>query len=255
MQSLESFQRSFVEMLNGAAVPCFQSTSALTSEMSQSIHRSSYKNNLKAALSVTYKNVLTLVGERYFSQLVFQFIKFYPSRTGDLNDYGADFPTFLEEHLPHLPAGRSLPYLADVARLDWAIERAQLAKNSRSDALKELLTLSDQSLGAVTMNLNSGFSIVSSEYPLRAMCSLHTAEQGCSLDQGGEVLAINKVGHELIIRSIPVYLADFLAFWRAHLFLGTALEQFHALHPKVSISVLFMELNDLAAVNTLEVWG
>jgi hypothetical protein len=254
MQSLEGFQRSFIEMLNGAPVPCFKGT-PIQLDQTCVLHRSSFKHNLRNALASTYAHVLTLVGERYFTQLAFLYIRHYPSRSGDLNEYGADFPFFLEAYLPHFPSGDTLHYLADVARFDWAIHRATLEKSSREGALQGLSELTEHAIGSVTMCLNPAVSIIESTYPLREICKVDESGGTCQLDQGGEVLMINKVDSSIWVKAIPSYVAGFLSLWAAHLFLGTALEQFHSQYPDVSIAGLFQELDSLCAINSLEVWG
>ena len=52
-----------------------------------------------------------------------EFVRGHASTSGDLNVYGDEFGEFLADY----PHAANLPYLADVARLEWAIDEAQRA--------------------------------------------------------------------------------------------------------------------------------
>ncbi len=58
-----------------------------------------YRNNTfsvqKNALAITYAALANILGEK-FSSLAFHYIRNNPSRSGNLDDYGHDFPEFLE---------------------------------------------------------------------------------------------------------------------------------------------------------------
>ena len=53
----------------------------------------------------------------FFGEAARQYIVGHPSLSGDLNDYGGEFAQFLAAY----PHAADLPYLPDVARLEWAI--------------------------------------------------------------------------------------------------------------------------------------
>ena len=77
---------------------------------------------LAGALAAIHPVCERLVGAEPFRELARRCARERPSRSADLNDYGelADFIAGFE------PA-RALPYLADVARLEWALHRARHA--------------------------------------------------------------------------------------------------------------------------------
>ncbi|MGC8470119.1 MAG: putative DNA-binding domain-containing protein [Acetobacteraceae bacterium] len=58
--------------------------------------------------------------EACFAELARSFACAHPPRQADLYDYGASFPRFLRD----APVTRGLPYLAEVARFEWAVSRA-----------------------------------------------------------------------------------------------------------------------------------
>ncbi len=90
------------------------------------IYRRTIASNYRNALGATYPVVRRLVGTPFFHAAVDAFVAAHPSRSGDLNEYGDAFGDFLAGYAP---ASR-LPYLPDVARLEWAIDEANRAADS-----------------------------------------------------------------------------------------------------------------------------
>jgi hypothetical protein len=64
-----------------------------------------------------------IVGEAFFAALARAYGRAQPPASGDLNEFGALLPAFIAE-FPHT---QDLPYLADVARLEWLVHRAYYA--------------------------------------------------------------------------------------------------------------------------------
>lgn len=83
-----------------------------------------YRNNaaitLVGALRIAYPAVEKLVGAEFFEGAARIFIERHPPRTAYLNDYGAEFADFLGA----FPAVAELPYLPEVASLEWAVSAA-----------------------------------------------------------------------------------------------------------------------------------
>jgi hypothetical protein len=84
------------------------------------IHRNTCRSVLTETLRMTYPAVDRLVGRDFFDMASAQFIAAHPSRSGYLNEYGAEFAGFLAAFQP----ASALPYLADVARFEWALSAA-----------------------------------------------------------------------------------------------------------------------------------
>jgi hypothetical protein len=84
------------------------------------IYRNTYDGNLINALRLSFPAVHKLVGAEFFEGAARIFAREHPPRVSWLDGYGADFAAFLAEFRP----AASLPYLADVAQLEWAVNRA-----------------------------------------------------------------------------------------------------------------------------------
>ena len=84
------------------------------------IHRHHFARSMTAALEKTFPAVVSLVDQRFFAYCANEFIRQSPPKSPCLFEYGATFPDFLFQ----FPPCRSLAYLSDVARLEWAIHSA-----------------------------------------------------------------------------------------------------------------------------------
>ena len=91
------------------------------------VYRHNLHSNWRAALADTHPVVERLVGPAFFGEAARRYAIAHPSASGDLNRFGAGFARFLGayEH------ARDLPYLADVARLEWAWHECFHAADAR----------------------------------------------------------------------------------------------------------------------------
>ncbi|MFI0844394.1 putative DNA-binding domain-containing protein [Mesorhizobium sp. IMUNJ 23232] len=83
-----------------------------------------YQNNTRASLSATLMAVfpvtVKLVDERFFRYAASEFVRRNPPREPRLSRYGADFPAFLRT----FDGLEDMPFVAETARLEWAIAEA-----------------------------------------------------------------------------------------------------------------------------------
>ncbi|PKO76406.1 MAG: DUF2063 domain-containing protein [Betaproteobacteria bacterium HGW-Betaproteobacteria-15] len=78
-----------------------------------------YRNNVMVslvdALAQTFPVTLQLVGEEFFRAMAQVFVRAHPPRTRVLAHHGQALPGFIAQFLP----AAGLPYLPDVAQLEW----------------------------------------------------------------------------------------------------------------------------------------
>src|SRR6516162_884125 len=130
-----------------------------------SIYRNTSRIALTNALRLNYPAVQRLVGEDFFAAAADIFITKEPPRTAWLDFYGAAFPEFLERFRP----AASLPYLADVARLERAVSRALHAADAKALAPVELADLPQIAQGSVSFVPHPSVGLLSSKYPVDAI--------------------------------------------------------------------------------------
>ncbi len=101
------------------------------------IHRRHFIRSVTAALEKTFPGVVKLVDARFFSFAADAFIRAHPPASPCLFEYGAELPDFLEA----FPACASLPYLGDVARMEWAMHCVFHADDLGDELLPASLSL------------------------------------------------------------------------------------------------------------------
>lgn len=92
------------------------------------IYRNTIIGVLVNALRLSYPAVERLVGGEFFEGAARSFVAGRLPQSAYLNDYGREFPEFLNGFAP----ASSLPYLPDVAQLEWAVNRALHAPDQPS---------------------------------------------------------------------------------------------------------------------------
>lgn len=155
MPSLTELQADFAAALAdardlAAALPLFSGPPART-QTRLAVYRGNVYGNLAKALAGAYPVTRKIVGEEFFDAMAREYARQHPSRSGDLNRYGAELAQFVAA-FPHTA---DLPYLPDVARMEWlahlAYYAADLAPFDRAARLVPACALleSDWPLGRI----------------------------------------------------------------------------------------------------------
>jgi hypothetical protein len=125
------------------------------------IYRNTLFGSLTNALRLSYPAVHRLVGADYFEAAAQTFIEGEFPRSAYLDTYGAGFPDFLAR----LPHAASVPYLADVAHVEWAVSRALHAPDVEPLDLRLLAELPPVDRGRVRFVPHPSVSLIRSSYP------------------------------------------------------------------------------------------
>ena len=120
------------------------------------IYRNNVIGNLTGVLRLTYPAILRLVGADFFTAAAARFIAAAPPASADLYEYGAEFPDFLGAFAP---AG-GLVYLADVARLEWAVNRALHAPSVPALDAETLLGVPEEQQAEVRLIAHPSLSLL-----------------------------------------------------------------------------------------------
>jgi hypothetical protein len=165
MQTLLDLQDEFADALLSAATP------VPTSLKGAAIRRADrrfavYRNNVAAslidALGARFPVVKRLVGDEFFHAMAHAFVLREPPFSPLLIHYGETFPAFIEA----FDAAKPLPYLADVARLEYALGRAYHAADVEPLSRTAFAALPARHVGAARVTLHPSVSIVASPFPV-----------------------------------------------------------------------------------------
>lgn len=126
------------------------------------IYRNTMVATLANALRLSFPAVHRLVGADFFEGAARIFARDEAPRCADLNAYGSGFPDFLQRFEP----AASLAYLADVARLEWAVNRALHAPDADPIAVARLAIVSPAEHDQVCFVAHPSVSILRSDFPV-----------------------------------------------------------------------------------------
>jgi hypothetical protein len=126
------------------------------------VYRHHVVHSLATALSATFPTVQALVGEEFFRGLARAFAATTLPSGPVLAEYGADFATFIGGYAP----AAGLPYLADIARLDWALNVAFHSPTRPPLGAIELATIPVEQLPEKSVALAPGAVVIRSRYPI-----------------------------------------------------------------------------------------
>lgn len=125
--------------------------------------------NWTRALTAAYPIVQKIVGEPFFEGLARAYGRAHTSACGDLNELGARFPAFLAQD----PDTQDLPYLPDVARMEWLAHRAYYAADSAPFDLDSLRATPPERHSALRLSRAPGSALFSSDWPLARLWAIH----------------------------------------------------------------------------------
>ena len=153
------------------------------------VYRHHVLRSLESALSATFPTVQALVGEEFFRGMARRFVANSLPIQPVLSEYGAEFPAFAEGYA----LVGELPYLADVARLDWALNAAFHSPAEPRLSAAELALIPVEQLPASSMSLAPGVVVLRSIYPIDriwAAAKPHASDETVDLGAGGTRLLV-----------------------------------------------------------------
>lgn len=121
------------------------------------IYRNNVLGNFEAVLSSIFPVTKEILGAEKFAKLVQKYCQRFPSKSGNLNDFGQDFPKFLSRHQP--------VYLKDLARLELFYNQACLAgKSATVFDVKKFKKLPVEKFAQLNFELDHSCILLSSKF-------------------------------------------------------------------------------------------
>ena len=155
------------------------------------IYRHHVRHSLTTVLAATFPTVQALVGEEFFAGLARAFLERDLPRQPVLSEYGAGFAEFIAG----FEAARGLPYLADVARLDWSLNVAFHTERGATLDAATLGAMAQEHLPSLRLSFAKGVALLSSPYPVERIWS---ASQPGATD---EKVAMTEATTVLLVRA------------------------------------------------------
>ncbi|MGA8863268.1 MAG: DNA-binding domain-containing protein [Gallionella sp.] len=206
------------------------------------IYRNNYRGNLRDALAGAYPVIEQLVGRDFFRYMTRQFIGQHPSRSGNLHHYGAEMADFIESFEP----ARELPYLRDVAALEWACHRAYFADDAPALDIVRLGRIPPEQYPDLILHTHPSSDLVLSRYPIATIWQAH--QPGASddfridLDSGASIALVSRKDDVVIVNNLSATDADWLRGLQHGATLGQATAATLERHPDFDLQAALLNL-------------
>lgn len=155
-----------------------------------------YRNNmlfiLTDLLSAIYPVLKKLVGDDFFNATARAFIAKNTPHSGNMHLYGAHMAVFLAD----FPPAQQLPYLPDVARLEWAWHKAFYALDVKPLDTSVLVSVIEGG-EEPSFNLHPSCTLLASPYPVQDIWQVNKYDEDktINLNAGGvHILIYRKAG-------------------------------------------------------------
>ncbi len=193
MHSTEKFQQQTSEALHNAMAPCPTQVLQQT-DNGQSRRFNVYRNNravsLMENLQACYPAMHRLVGDEFFSAAARHYINEHPPASPVMAEYGESFGEFTAQ----LPGSAAIPYIADVARLEWACLQVYHQSNTAPISIQALTSVAPENLTEVKLHTHPTMVLIDSRWPVGSIW-LSTVKQlptpvDFDLNNGEQVLLL-----------------------------------------------------------------
>lgn len=189
------------------------------------IYRNNVLGNYRKVMAATYPVVHRLVGSAFFDAAIEAFVRAHPSTRGDVNRYGGELAGFLATH----PPARELAYLPDIARLEWAIDQANIAAEAAAFDVATLAAVPEVALGELRFGLHPSAQLVASPYPILHIWRMNqpdcAGEDRVDLGEGGDALLIARSTTAVTVERLTPGSHAFLLALARGFKLGDAVER------------------------------
>lgn len=197
------------------------------------VYRNNYRVGLIETLSMIYPVCGQIVGEEFFTGLAREYSKRHASLSGNLHRYGSSFAAFLQD----FPPAQQLPYLADVARLEWAVHRSYYAIDQPPLPATALADVAAEQYGQLHFTLCTACALLVSAWPVVTIWQGHQPGHTLqvNLDSGGEAALVQRRAGQVSVTPVSPGMAALLQSLQQEQALAEAAEQ--ALHAEIGFDL------------------
>ncbi|APZ43224.1 DNA-binding domain-containing protein [Acidihalobacter ferrooxydans] len=184
------WQNAFLEALYTGDIPPGLTAGPQTEQRFQ-VYRNQTRIGLSETLCAIYPAVERLVGNDFFMEMAALYVAQHMLSKADLREYGAQLAEFIGAFEPLA----ALPYLPDVANLEWACHQSLHSGHGRAAAATEPLGLAPH------------VRLLHSAYPSAEIWDFalreHAADERLNIDgAGGEYLLIARPRLDVEVRAL-----------------------------------------------------
>ncbi|KTD37204.1 DNA-binding domain-containing protein [Legionella oakridgensis] len=164
------------------------------------VYRNNYYISLTEALENIYPLTQKLVGKDFFAATAKAYIRCYPSISGDLHEFGGQLSRFLDD----FPPTQTLPYLPEIAQMEWAGHQAYHAEESPVVDWQILAKIPEESYGKIKLQLTAACHLFAFKFPvlaIRDFCYEPHSEH-LNLDSNGEYVLVTRRNMQIYFEKL-----------------------------------------------------
>lgn len=206
--NLQQLQQDFAAALQYQPSPVTAQVDpgTFSTEQLLQIYRNNFIISLSEVLEAVYPAVKAVVGDTCFAQLARQHILSHPLQHGDVSHYGAGLADTIAGY-PELT--EAVPYLADLARLEWLVDRAGHAPASRHAfpfaKLQPLATGDTEAFARLQLTVPESTFCLDADSPIATLWQMITRDQieAIDLSQAESAVIQHHPDQVAVIRTTP----------------------------------------------------
>lgn len=206
------------------------------------VYRNNHRGNLHDALAGAYPVIEQLVGKDFFLMLARRYIEQHPSRSGNLHHYGEQMVNFVAAFGP----AQGLPYLPDVAALEWACHRAYFADDAGTLDIIRLAQISPEQYPDLILHIHPASHVVRSAYPIASIWHAHqpgaSTDFHIDLDSGASIALVSRKDDVVRVGELAEADAAWLQGIQAGIPLGEATAATLTIHPDFALQAALLGL-------------
>lgn len=165
------------------------------------VYRHAYGARLVESLGVDFPGLKALAGDADFARLAQTYIARYPSTTPSIRWVGRSLPQFLAREAPY----RDDPWLADMARFDWALAHAFDAADGPCAGLADLAAVPPEFWGGLRLTLHPTLDVFPRTTPVDEIRPLLLAAADADFDRAMRrdgAIMVWRAAYDLKFRAI-----------------------------------------------------
>ncbi len=198
-------QRAFAASLRNPGLPVPGTLSRTNGEASQrrfDVYRNNVAVGLMDAIADTYPVVRALVGDEFWAGLARNFTRLFLPSSPVLLDYGVDFADFISTQ----DDTATVPYLAHVAALEWAWNRAYHAADMAPIDIDILAAVPEDAVENIRLQFHPSGQLLQSPWPVASIWHAHQHQDPHSalgrIPGGGEQAIIVRPDGAVEVRAL-----------------------------------------------------
>ncbi|MDK2126284.1 HvfC/BufC N-terminal domain-containing protein [Parachitinimonas caeni] len=204
--------------------------------------------NRAGALDDAYPVIRQMVGDEFFEALAREYARTTPSTSPDLNRYGGMLGDFLAGFAPVA----HLPYLPDMARLEWAGHLAYYAEDRLVYDWSRLASIPPEQMARLRFRFLPDCALLYSPYPVASIWLAHHGGEWPSLDQGAEWVWVQRQQGKVTVEAITPDRAAWLRGLMAGMPLELAIPAALDINPEFPLSAALAALMTAQAIEEID---